>query len=323
MHLILETWAVQWSEAVDDRLVEICDRGPTLARAAESTLWSAIQAGTGDASVASKLLLRSAQMRLVDLFEDALEGVEQTLITDRSFGHLVTALGDFVVLHQYRDTVATRGHDRVASTVALAFQRACLRLPLVCRTADADSGEVVDRLQALVRVTLSFEAVTLDRTLLVEKLREMVVHPDGQPLIRGAGLGILYAFGATREGVIVRELDGYLRGSPKRVGQAGAFLEGLFATSKNLMMGSPRLIRAIDQVLRGLEWQTFKRILPDLRRAFTQFIPAEIDQISARVAVEIGLEEARESAEPVSEGLVRAASVADLRAAAVLKAWTL
>ena len=260
-------------------------------------------------------------MMLIDLFEDALGVVDQALISDTSFDHLVTALDDFVVLHQYRDAVATRGHERVANTVEATFRRACLRLPFVRHTADADSGATVDRLQALVRVALSFEAVPLDRGLLVEKLREMVTDPDGQPMIRGAGLGVLYAFGATREDVIVRELDGYLRGSPTRVGQAGAFLEGIFATSKNLMMGSPRLIRAIDQVIRRLEWTSFKRILPDLRRAFTQFIPAEIDQISARVREEIGLEVVAASDAPASDALVRLAGEADRLAADVLDSW--
>jgi len=321
MHLIAESWAVQWSEAVDDRLVELCDRGPTLARAAESTLWSAIQAGTTDASLASKLLLRSAQMGLVDLFDDALEVVDQALIADTHFEHLVISLGDFVVLHQYRDAVPTRGHQRVARTIAVAFQRACLRLPAIRHTPDSASRDSLDRLQELVRITLSCEAVDLDRVLLVEKLRELVVDAEGQPMIRGAGLGILYSLGAVREGVLVRELDGYLRGSPTRVGQTGAFLEGVFATAKSLVMGSPRLLRAMDQVLRRMEWETFKRILPDLRRAFTQFIPTEIDQISRRVAEEIGLDRVSRSDAPAPEALVRLAAGADRRAAEVLGTW--
>jgi len=321
MHLITETWAIRWTEEVDDRLVELSDRGPTVARAAEATLWERIKAVDDDASEATKLLLRCGQMMLVDLFMDALDTVDKTIVLDTSFDHLVAALTDFVVLHQYRDTVATEGHQRMVLTILTVFQRCCLRVPSIKNVADEDCESALDRLQTLVRIALSFEAVPLDRQLLVEKIREMVADPDGQPAIRGAGMGVLYAFGATREAVVVRELNSYLLGSPERVRQAGKFLEGLFAASKNVMMGSPRLIRAIDQVIRRLEWHTFKLILPDLRRAFTQFIPTEIDQISMRVSEEIGIDSRPSADAPIPDALVRLGAAADGRVAAVLAEW--
>jgi hypothetical protein len=38
LHLTTETWAVQWHEEVEDRLLEVSDRGPTIADAAAFTL---------------------------------------------------------------------------------------------------------------------------------------------------------------------------------------------------------------------------------------------------------------------------------------------
>ena len=136
-----------------------------------------------------------------------------------------------------------------------------------------------------------------------------------------AGFGILFSFGATREKVVTRELSGYLMGPPERVVQAGAFLEGLFMSSKSIFMGSPRLLRAINQVLAELDWDTFRILLPDLRRAFTQFIPSEIDQISVKVSEEIGLDEAPSPDEPVPEALQRVSAQADARVTALLDQW--
>ena len=61
-------------------------------------------------------------------------------------------------------------------------------------------------------------------------------------------------------------------------------------------------------MLGQLDWATFKALLPDLRRAFTQFIPSEIDRISARVGEEVGLVEPPARDAPVPAGVARVAA---------------
>jgi hypothetical protein len=260
-------------------------------------------------------------MMLVDMFDELLGAVEEAISQDASFVNLVKALSDFVVLHSYRDSVATAGHARLLATISTAFNKACLALPGIRNAAGSDAKEVLASLQTLVRITLTFEALSLDRELLVERLWEMVADPDGEPTLRGAGYGVLYSFGATREKVVARELDGYLLGAPGRILQAGGFLDGLFLSAKNIFLSSPRLLRAINGVLKELDWITFKVLLPDLRRAFTQFIPTEIDAISGRVSAEIGLESPPPADAPVPEGLARVGAAADARVSAALEGW--
>ena len=86
-------------------------------------------------------------------------------------------------------------------------------------------------------------------------------------------------------------------------------------------MGSPRLLRAINLVIKELDWETFKILLPDLRRAFTQFIPSEIDHISVRVSEEIGIDEAPSPDAPIPESLSRVGAAADARVVEILKSW--
>ena len=62
-------------------------------------------------------------------------------------------------------------------------------------------------------------------------------------------------------------------------------------------------------------------LLPDLRRAFTQFIPSEIDDISERVSEEIGIDEAPDPNQPVPEGVVRVSAHADERVRKLLEGW--
>lgn len=321
LELIIEMWGVQWRETVDDRLLELSDRGASVSHVATTVLREELQDATGNAADTTTLLLRTAQMSLTDLFDVVLEAVEDAIVQDSSFDHIVRALHDFVVLHSYRDSAATAGQERFLGTISTLFNKSCVLLPGIANAPQDEVASTLGHLQTLIRVALTFEAAELDRQLLVERIQSLVARDGGTPAIRGAGYGILFSFGATREKVVAAELRSYLMGSGDQVVAAGAFLEGLFMTSKSIFMGSPRLIRAINEVLGQLEWDTFKLLLPDLRRAFTQFIPTEIDSISVRVSEEIGIDEAPSPDEPVPAAVARVGATADRRVRAALEGW--
>lgn len=321
MHLITETWGVEWSQTVDDRLIELSDRGATLSQVAQSMIREEAVDAEGNAADTTRLLLKSAQMMLLDMFDELLAAVEEAITHDTIFINLTTALQDFTLLHSYRDALATQGHQRLLRTVLSLFNRATLALGALAGVPPEETLRSLDALQTLVRIAITFDAVELDRQLLVERIEQLVSDPDANPGIRGAGYGILFSLGATREKVVAQELNGYLLGSPERVLQAGPFLEGLFISSKNIVMGSPRLLRAINNVLGELDWEVFKVLLPDLRRAFTQFIPSEIDELAERVSVEIGMDEKARVAGPPPESVARVAAAADRRVRDVLQQW--
>ena len=259
-------------------------------------------------------------MMLLAEFDGVLNALEGAIEADHAFIHLVDALSDCVMLQSHRDALATQGLERMLRTIQQLFAKASIVLPGVAGIDPSRQTEILDRVTSLVRIALTFEGVALDRQLLREKVTELVDDPDGQPAIRGAGYGILYAFGAVREAAIASELLNYLRGSPTRRLQAGAFLDGLFQNARSVLLRSPRLLIAINRVLSELDWPTFKTLLPDLRRAFTQFIPSELDAIAGKVSDTIGLT-AVEDAAPVDSGTVRVAAAADARVRAVLDGW--
>ncbi|MCU0654364.1 MAG: DUF5682 family protein [Polyangiaceae bacterium] len=321
MDLITETWGVQWGVKVDDRLLELSDRGASVAHAAGGLLRERALRVKGQAKESTALLLQSAQMMLLDVFQDLLGSVEDAIVEDSLFGSLVKALNNFVVLLSYRDSIAPQLQDRVLRSVVALFNKSCLLLPGIRNTKPEHLKETMEDLQTLVRITLTFEAQRLDRQLLAEKLAETVADQEGSPAIRGMGYGVLFSFGATSERAVSRELNGYLMGTAERVLQAGAFLDGLFLSSKSIVMSSPRLLQAISEIIRNLDWATFKILLPDLRRAFTQFIPTEIDRISAKVSEDMGLSQAPSRDEPIPDALARLGGEADDKVTKVLAEW--
>ena len=318
MHLVAETWGVRWRESVDDRLVELSDRGGTLEAVAASLVAEHLAESRDDAAAAVGQLLRCVQMRLTTQIDEALRVAEAAFATDRNLDHLVKALSDLVVVHTYRDALDSQGDRRVALAILDVYQRCCLRLPAVRNVPDDQAEAALDRIQTLVRIAATFDAVELDRGLLIERVHEMVGDTRGQPILRGAGYGILYGFGAVRETALSRELEGYLLGSPLHVRQGAAFLDGLFATARSIVLGrDARLLTVISRALGKLEWHSFKLLLPDLRRAFTRFIPAEIDAIAERVANQLD-GEGEQAPGDVPEAVRRLVAEVDRRASSTV-----
>src|SRR5690606_28842789 len=131
-----------------------------------------------DVARAGRMMLEAARMLLEEPFDAALSCVAEAVAVDPSFDHLIEALADLVLLHGYREALPTAGDPRVAVLAAIAHERACLALPTLRHTPPEEVDDALDRLQTLVRVTLTFEGAPLDERLLVERLREMVADPE-------------------------------------------------------------------------------------------------------------------------------------------------
>ncbi|MCA9559334.1 MAG: hypothetical protein KC583_12315, partial [Myxococcales bacterium] len=142
-----------------------------------------------------------------------------------------------------------------------------------------------------------------------------------RPAVEGAAYGVLYGFGAAREATIVAALRAYLGGTAEHARAAGGFLDGLFQSARGVFLRSPRLLAAVGEALAALDWEVFKVALPDLRRAFTRFIPTEIDHIAERARTLVGLAEPEDVDAPVPPALARVAGALDAEARAALEGW--
>ena len=289
LHLTTETWAVSWSEDVDDRLVELSDRGTTIEVVAASALSEVLHAAGDDVEEVARTVLTAAQARVLDGLPVALDRLLAAAHADRSLGHLMGALQDIVLLGGYHAALPAQGDARLAEAAVAMYTAACLQLPESRHVADEEAPAALDRLQSLVRIAVAgaLPGPAPDRGLLVERLRDLLAHDDGQPLLRGGATGVLFALGVTTDRAVAAELTSYLQGPLDRILRGGAFLEGVLRTARDAFLTSPRLLNAVHAVLLRLDDDGFRRILPDLRRAFSVFIPAELDRIGQRVSEEL------------------------------------
>jgi hypothetical protein len=267
-------------EEIDEVLLSLVDRGPTVEAAAAGTLGEELAAAGRDAARCARAVIELARTRLVAALPAALGQLREALSADDSFPSLVAAGDDLRLLHTWRDALPTHGDADLGRLVAAAWERACLVLPQIAATADDEAEPVLEALISLSRPALAGEA---DRALLVDRLWLVARDGEAQPLVRGACHGLLATLGATTPRAIARELHATLSGSLAQVRRGGALLEGVLRTSRSSFLVGPRLLAAVHEVVLRLGEEEFVAVLPDLRRAFAVFVPAELERIGERV----------------------------------------
>lgn len=308
LHLSLERWGVVRGDELDEQLWATADLGPTIEAAAANTLDRARADSAGDAEASARLLLEGARTRLLDRLPALFDQVADAVAVDGSFGRLVAALVDLVALKRYRDALPTQGNAALDPLVEATWQRACLRIPTLASVDDLRAVEQLDQLAALVRFALAEGEEVAPRDTLVERLSALVSDTGAHPLIRGGANGIRCSLGQTTPRAVAVELAAYLRGPLVEVRRGGAFLEGLLRTSRSTFVASPHLLDAVHQVVATLPDEAFAGVLPDLRRAFSVFVPAELERIGAAVARRLT------GHEPSAEDALSAAAAALARA---------
>jgi hypothetical protein len=319
LHLITESWGIRWQEEVDDRLLELSDRGSTLAEVAAGVVRDEVRGARGDVAATTTLLLRTAQMMLLDLFDEVLTAVEDALHADRRLLSLAGALTEFSVLYELRGGLATQGVDRLLDVIAHTWTATVLQLHQLGTLEDEQVADGVHALQDVLRMTIGFDPRPLDARLLVEQLERVAARDECPAAVRGAVLGALHALGHRSEAELAGVLRTLLAGTD--AADAGPFLEGLFMVGRSVLLGGDALLAATDAVLGDLSWDRFRALLPDLRRAFTQFIPSEIDRLGSRVSAHLGLVEAVPEG-PVPDGLFALVREADRLATEVVASTT-
>lgn len=294
LHLIVERWGVTADPAIDDRLLELSERGGTVVEAATDALGEAKAAAGDDVAARAGILLHAAQMRLTELLPKLLDDLAAAVARDPSLANLVRALLDLALLQNYRGSLPTHGHARVSEVLSTTYDRACLALASVRFVADPEVPAMVDALVSLTRFAVLGGGSPdggPDRELLASRMAAAGEDRATHPSIRGTLHGLLAGLGAMRVEAIAVELRGYLRGVVEEVRRGGAYLEGVLGASRTSFLRSGVLLAAVHDVVVRLPDDAFAAVLPDLRRAFAVFVPAEIERIGERVAGLVGLRE--------------------------------
>ncbi|RKT51957.1 hypothetical protein C8E97_0448 [Saccharothrix australiensis] len=272
-----EAWHLHWRPEFAVALATAARHGTTVAaaagqvlarRAADATRVVGAAEVLGDAVgcevPAAVAAARAALDRCAAAATDALE--------------LLAALPDLATTVRYG---SVRGTDPELLRVALhgLLTRGAVGLPLACRGVDDDTAE-----RAVAAVEGADDAVRLaaddaHRDAWRTALESLVAMPGAHGLPTGRATRLLWEAGALDSDAVAARLH---RAVSAAAG-ATAFVAGFLRGSAALLTADQRLFGVVDDWLSGLRADDFAGALPLLRRAITEFSPAERRMLGDRV----------------------------------------
>jgi len=302
-----EKWRYLWTPDVEAALIERAVFGETLPRAMLARLLQLIarlpgSAGDRDASRAVSLLVHACRMGLQRHVDRLMTYLLTALGEDPSLVSLEQALRQLVLLRRSREPLEAFALEGLPRLICVAFQRGCyhVRSPGV-----GDDGlQQVDAMLSLWSMAADAPlaaAAGLDAELLDGALSACYrATEQSNPLIAGAAAGLRYRgqrLGAER---LARDVAGRLLGvNAARADHAAAFLRGLLRCGRAALWQVPGIIAAIDTALCRWSEEQFLEVLPELRLAFADLSPREIDRVTRRVCATDG--DTREPAPAVGD----------------------
>jgi len=185
---------------------------------------------------------------------------------------LMDALPPLARVARYGDVRGT-GTGQVLPVVDALFERAVVSLPGACASHDDAAREMAGSIAAVE------ECVNmLDRPDMAGRwravLRPLAENEAVHALVRGWCCRLLLEAGALDEEAL-RCLAGLALSPAVPAPEAAAWVEGVLRGSGLILLHQTGLWRALDAWLTALSPETFTDLLPLIRRAFSDFEPAE------------------------------------------------
>jgi hypothetical protein len=296
-----ETWRISDHPDLTAAMIEASRWGSALPEAVAGYLEEkAGDVGRSSAKVAALLLdavLAGALIPAEGLRARAVEVVR----ADGDLGSVAWALGHFLYLHAWDDTLGTRNSGETAMLLAEAWLRAVWLLesgsPAQSEREEVEAVRLIR--DAALRIPDVQPRATEDLLPVLARIRGDPRHPPGH---RGACAGALWSLGGAEAADIRTDLMSF--NAPENLGE---YLGGLFALAREEAQRDEPLLTAIHVVVQDWEDTDFLAALPSLRRAFMYFTPREKDFMARTL---FGRESPEESAASAPAGLEVSVSAA-------------
>jgi len=274
-----ELWNVSWQPEYSVRLIEANVWGNTIVAAATAKI-------IHDVGVAVDLaqIIQLLDAALKSGLDDAVEPITAVLQTRAALAADVRQLLDAVLplarLARYGDVRGTQA-EQVEPLLTGLFERACVGLRPACTALDDEAAERM--LAGMSGVTQAVDLLQREELLCdwFAALRALL-DSGAHALLRGWCCRTLLEKGVLddeeTERIASREL------SPAGVAaECAAWAAGLLRGSGLVLLHQERIWRIFDRWLRAFSPEAFVEMLPLIRRAFSEFAPAERRQMAEKV----------------------------------------
>ena len=271
-----EIWTLEWEPEMALAVIEAGRWGNTvLAAAAARTTARAAEAT--DLEAVSKLLEEALRADLSPAIPALLARLETIGAGTRDVTHLLAALPPLAQVLRYGNVRRT-DTQQVAQVVQQLVPRLCIGLPAACAGLNYDAAKSL-----LARIEATHQAIRLLQNQTHEAawyaaLAVVQRHAATNGLLAGTAARMLFD-AQQASAIATAAILGLALAPAQPTDYATAWIEGFLRGSGLLLIHHRELFNLLDGWLSELAEDTFREIVPLLRRAFTDFSLPERRQI--------------------------------------------
>lgn len=281
--LLRESWEYRFAPGVTVALISSSAYGGTLIEVCLSQLQKAIVSEHINARELSEKLVKASKMGLSSIYGDMFEKLTGLIGNDMDF---LSVLGCFENLSSVKNHNNDFGEEKIPSLEGV-MELTLNRLLTLCYTVvgvkKEDENNVCKGIKFIYQYFVQQEASQQEKNFL-QALDSIRTDNDANAALCGASSAVLLKKEIISLEEVTESFQCYLNGTDGAKKMAAAYLKGFFMIAKDVLFVDKSLLSSIDTILSQSKGDLFLELLPDLRLAFTYFMPFETDKIAEIVA---------------------------------------
>lgn len=285
-----EMWALRWTPEAEIRLVESALRGDTVELAASFAMKERVENAAAMSDVA--LVIEDAFLcGMAASLNYAVTALQAIAVEAVSFEELAKTAFRLSNIISYGD-IRKVDNSALEPILKQLYYRACLILESACVCDDAAAKNIAEAIGLLNSAELARDFLNTEDW--IAALKNVARRDDLNTVLSGFAAAILLERSQMTNDELKTEVSRRLsKGVPAELG-AGWF-EGLTMKNRYGLIARLSLWESIDEYIKSLDDEEFKRALVFLRRAFADFSAAEKDSIAENLGEVWGLNGAQVS----------------------------
>lgn len=319
-NLVREQWICRYATGVETRLIDLSVYGATLSQVCNSLIEKNFKDNM-TAEELGKLLLSVQVMGIEGFYLQYEDTIRLVVESEGNFINLCKLINSLLYLANMQQLMDGNIQPVIAELARTAFKGAVILIPSLKSTTEEEEQEICEQMRNLYSFTMDTKG-WFDTAPFIAAVEKVLNDSFSNSRLFGLCLAIHYKEGRTGQATFCQQIAAYLESSITHPEQAASFICGLFLIARDVLFADPHILEAINRVIANADRETFLTILPNLRYAFTGFLPAEISRLGQQVAEYHQVSEARLTGSiTVSQEEITEAMRLDSLAAEALKTW--
>lgn len=285
--LVREQWSVRYNTSVEAKLIDLSVYGSSIEGICRNLLKKQF-ASAQNAAGAGIFLLKTYTLGFSEEAALFLTEIESLIRDDSDFISQCGFMTQISRLLSLQRGMLAKADNHILQLLKLSFSAALGKLEDMSTCEGEASDSVCSGLRLMYSITADYPEECSREEFLCE-VGKCINAGDTDAQIYGVCISLYVKSGRISENDYCEAVSSYMQTAEGE--DAAGFLAGMISVGRDIIFTNERVLYGIDTSVARMEREKFIEVLPQLRRAFTAFLPAETSRISRKIAQHYGAAE--------------------------------